>query len=268
MAAYYPIVPGIYKFAKDFKNIEYLDLKYLGAIAAKYTWIPAALREPYREKKNFLFSDFVGFDVDNTGEVIYPLAQAINDWCDSMCVIGTTRSHQKEKVTDKNIVYAPQDRFRIITQWERRIDTIEEYEYNVTRIIKLNEAFDTSCKDATRAFYPCQSIVFANFHGIKQPVIEYKNSKAHIVKQLRKSLFPNKNNSISEHVKDFIEKGIVFGEGRNVSVYITTLELLRCGIDLEKVVALIEKSPFDRASFSNQEMMRTIESAVNTIEKS
>ncbi len=267
MAAYYPIVPGVYQFAKGFKNLEHLDLRYLGAIAARYTWIPAALKEPYREKANFLFSDFVGFDVDNTGGVIYPLAQAIEDWCDSACVIGVTRSHQKEKVTKSGEVFPPQDRFRIITQWERRIETIEEYEYNVTKILKMNEAFDTACKDATRAFYPCQKIVFANFDGFKQPVFEYQNSKTHIVKQLRASLFPKKSNRIPRHVKDFIEKGIVFGQGRNISVYVTTIELLRCGIELEKVVALLEKSPFDRASFSQEEMRRTIESAVKTVER-
>lgn len=267
MAAYYPIVPGVYEFAKGFKNLEHLDLRYLGAIATRYTWIPAALKEPYRMKANFLFSDFVGFDVDNTSEVIYPLAQAIEDWCDSLCVIGITRSHQKEKVTKSGEVFPPADRFRIITQWERRIETIEEYEYNVTRILNVNEAFDTCCKDATRAFYPCQKIVFANFDGFKQPVLKYENSKAHIVKQLKKSLFPNKHNRISQHIKDFIEKGIPFGEGRNISVYITTLELLRCGIDLEKVVDLLEKSPFDRASFSHEEMRRTIESAVKTVQR-
>lgn len=260
MAAYYPDSPGIYKWAKGFRNIEFIDLKYLGALVTRYTWIPAALSDSYRKKANFLWSEFVGFDVDNTSGEPYTLEQAISDWSDSACVIGVTRSHQKEKITD-GAVHPPADRFRIITQWERRIESIEEYEYNTRSIVKNNEHFDAACIDATRCFYPCAKIVYANFDGFKQPVFPYKNSKTHIVKQLRDTLFINRNDRIPNHIKDFIENGIIFGEGRNESVYVTTIKLLRCGIDLEKVIALIEKSPFDRASFSNQEMRRTIESA-------
>jgi hypothetical protein len=268
MAAYYPIVPGVYQYAKGFKNIEHLDLKYLGAIAARYTWIPAALKEPYRLKEHFLFSDFVGFDVDNTGELIYPLAQAIEDWCDSACVIGITRSHQKEKVTKSGEVFPPQDRFRIITQWERRIETIEEYEYNVTKILKMNEAFDTACKDATRAFYPCQKIVFANFDGFKQPVkdfikIEVVKEQSDYAKAFRSLVNPN----IPLRIKNFLENGIPFKGSRNHSVYVTTLTLLEKGVHPEKIVALLENSPFDRQDFSTTELITAINSAVKKFTK-
>lgn len=261
MASYCRIEPGVYQYAKHFETLHNCDLRYLGAIATKYTWCCAALRENYRKKDNFLYSDFVGFDVDNTEGEPYTLEQAIEDWSDSMCVIATTRSHQKEKHT-KDGTHPKADRFRIITQWSRRIETIEEFEYNVRMILKHNDPFDAACVDATRCFYPSSKIVFANFEGIKQPVFPYKNSKTHIVQQLKKSLFAHKPHRISKHVEDFIEKGIVFGQGRNISVYVTAIELLRCRIDLEKVIALIEKSPFDRASFSNEEMRRTIESAI------
>lgn len=256
MPSYHKLNPGVYIYAKNFETLHNCDLRLLGAIACKYTWIPAALKEPYREKKNFLFSDFVGFDVDNTEGEPYTLAQAIEDWADSACVIATTRSHQLPKNE-----HPPADRFRIITQWERRIETVEEYEYNTRRILKHNEPFDAACVDATRCFYPCTKIVFANFDGFKQPVFQYENSKTHIVKQLKKSLFLNKNETIQPNVHNFVEKGIVFGGSRNKSVYVTASNLLRCGIDLEKVIALIEKSPFDRAGFPNKELRRTIESA-------
>lgn len=259
MPSYHKLNPGVYIYAKNFETLHNCDLRLLGAIACKYTWIPAALKEPYREKKNFLFSDFVGFDVDNTEGEPYTLAQAIEDWADSACVIATTRSHQLPKNE-----HPPADRFRIITQWERRIETVEEYEYNTRRILKHNEPFDAACVDATRCFYPCTKIVFANFDGFKQPVYQViKDTKP--LSDIARAYIAATPEEIPKHIQRFLKKGIPFGEGRNASVYVTTLKLLRCGIDLEKVIALIEKSPFDRASFSKDEMMRTIKSAADSL---
>ena len=260
MPSYCRINPGVYKFANDFEPIEPCDLRLLGAIACRYTWSPIVFQDNYRAKKNFKYSAFTGFDVDNTEGEIYTVEQAIEDWCDSAVIIASTRSHMKPKVSG-GVEHPPAPRFRIITQWETVITSLDEYEYNMRRIVQNSEPFDGSCVDGARPFYPCTKILYANFDGFKQPVLKYEHSKTQIVKQLKKSLVVNKPNRVPFHVNDFIEKGIVFGRGRNISVYVTTLELLRCGIDLEKVVALIEKSPFDRASFSHEEMIRTIESA-------
>lgn len=262
MASYYPDFPGIYKWAKGFKNIEFVDLRYLGALVTKYTWIPAALTEPYRKKANFLWSEFVGFDVDNTHGEPYTLEQAISDWSDSACVIGVTRSHQKEKVTE-GAVYPAADRFRIITQWETRIESISEYEYNTKLIVKNNEPFDKACVDATHAFYPCAKIVFANFDGFKQPVAK----KPEITKEQADyaAVFKDvKNNGIPPHITKFLEKGIVFAGSRNKSVYVTSLTLLENGMDEKKILALLEKSPFSRQDFSESELISTINSAVKS----
>lgn len=265
MPSYCRINPGVYKFANDFEPIEPCDLRLLGAIACRYTWSPIVFQDNYRAKKNFRYSAFTGFDVDNTESEIYTVEQAIEDWIDSDVIIAATKHHMKPKISG-GIEHPPAPRFRIITQWERVITSLDEYEYNMKRIVQNCDPFDGSCVDGARAFNPCTKILYANFDGFKQPVFTYENSKAHIVKQLRKSLFPNKHNRVPSHVNDFIEKGIPFGEGRNVSVYITTLELLRCSFDLEKVVDLLKKSPFDRASFSHEEMRRTIDSAVKAYE--
>jgi len=166
----------------------------------------------------------------------------------------------EEKFT-KDTVYPPQDRFRIITQWERRIETIEEYEYNVTRILKINEAFDSICKDATRAFYPCQKIVFANFDGFKQPVKAVEKPSVTIQDAMRLYV-KHKGNRIPNHVDNFIKKGITFGHGRNISIYVSTLELLNVGTPAQKVLELLRNSPFDRAEFSDHELETTYTSAL------
>lgn len=260
MAAYYPDSPGIYKWAKGFRNIDFIDLRYLGALVTRYTWIPAALSDSYRKKANFLWSEFVGFDVDNTSGEPYTLEQAISDWSDSACVIGVTRSHQKEKITD-GAVHPPADRFRIITQWERRIESIEEYEYNTRSIVKNNEHFDAACIDATRCFYPCAKIVYANFDGFKQPVHEYVKPQK-TIEEIAKAYLKNTSNKLPRHIEKFLKEGVVFSDGRNKSVYVTTLELLNLGTPPEKVLELLQKSPFDRAEFSNHELESTYVSAL------
>lgn len=275
MPSYYDI-PGIHHVAKPFKEIEGCTLEGLIPWITRYTWSPYVYQSVcllpeseqhslpcgwHRHSANFKEARFVAFDIDNTDGEPYTLEAAINDWQDSACIIATTKSHQREKVTG-NRTYPPQDRFRIITEWERPITCAKELGYNVKLILQMNEPFDPACSDAGRMFFPCEEIVFTNFEGIKQPVRIYEHSKAHIVKQLKKSLFKRKPNQIPPHVIDFIENGKVYGQGRNTCIYVTTLELLRCGIEQEKVVALIEKSPFDRASFSNEEMMRAIKNGV------
>ena len=260
MPSYCRTIPGVYIYAKDFETLHNCDLRRLGAIATKYTWCPAALAENYRKKANFLYSDFVGFDVDNTEGEPYTLAQAMEDWADSVCVIAITRSHQKEKNTGGTI-HPPADRFRIITQWERRIETIEEFEYNTRLILKHNEPFDAACVDATRCFYPSQKIVFANFDGIKQPVKQIEK-KEKTIAEAAYEYMKSKSNRIPSHVDSFIKKGIVFGDGRNKSVYVSTLELLSAGTDPEKVLELLKKSPFDRREFPDHELENTYVSAL------
>ena len=259
MASYCRLEPGVYQYAKHFETLHNCDLRYLGAIATKYTWCCAALANNHRLKSNFLYSDFVGFDVDNTEGEPYTLKQAIEDWSDSMCVIATTRSHQKPKAK-KEGTYPIADRFRIITQWERRIETIEEFEYNVRTILKHNEPFDPVCVDAARCFYPSSKIVFANFDGIKQPVkkmpVISEEQKRAIQVHRRMTRKP-----IPSHVDDFLNKGIAFGSSRNLSVYITTLKLLENCMHQEKVLELLLASPFDKRDFPTQELYSAFNSA-------
>lgn len=260
MPSYHKLNSGIYKFASDFVPLNPCDIKLLGAIACRYTWSPIVFANNHRLQANFLYSDFTAFDVDNNGQEQYPLGQAMVDWMDSEVIIATTKSHQLPKHT-ANCTYPPADRFRIITRWARRIETLEEYRYNMQKIVKHNEHFDGSCVDGARPFYPCTRIVYANFKGFPQPVhqvIKEKKSLADIAYDYMRA----KSNKIPGHVDTFIKKGIVFGEGRNISVYVSTLELLNAGTPPEKVLELLRQSPFDRAEFSDHELESTYVSAL------
>jgi hypothetical protein len=167
---------------------------------------------------------------------------------DSEVIIATTKSHQIPKNN-----HPPADRFRIITRWSRRIENLEEYRYNMQKILKNNEPFDGTCVDGARPFYPCTRIVYANFKGYPQPVHQVIRTEKNLYANANR-FFSDKPNRIPNHVNDFIQKGIVFGEGRNISVFVSALELLKCNVDPEKVLELLHGSPFDRREFSSNEI--------------
>lgn len=72
--------------------------------------------EGRRHSKHFIDCNFIIFDCDNTHAPFLSLVEAIQKFKDTKCVIGTTKSHQKEK---KGII---EDRFRIIISLEESIN--------------------------------------------------------------------------------------------------------------------------------------------------
>lgn len=256
MASIYLANPGIQEVSKPFTPMLVQDLKHIGIVGLKYTWSHGVFKNDHRKTENFLWSKFVVFDVDNKGEEIYTLEQAISDWCDSQCIIVASRNHQKEKNG-----YPPQDRFRIITEWEEVITDADTFKYSYGLACKANPAFDTSCKDCTHMFFPHRAVLFENYEGFKQPVRK-PEPEAKSISQAARQLFYKKSNKIPLKVEQFLKKGIIWDKGRNHCVYSSTLTLLEVGTPPEKVLELLEKSPFDRQEFSTHELMKAYTNAL------
>lgn len=237
--------------SKDFEPLEPCDLKLLGKIIQRYMWSPGVFAKNERCNANFLYSDFIGFDVDNNDGEIYTLEEAINNWQDSECIIATTRHHMKEKVTDSK-TYPPAPRFRIITRWESRITDPHVFRHTVQTFLRSNSHFDRICCDPARMFYPSTHIVFEQYEGYRQPVLPLPP----ILKDPRLEKFLNPKEGLPPHIEKFLKMGKVYSKGRNNCVYITTLTMMRAGYAAEKVLELIEKSPFSREHFSEFELLR------------
>lgn len=262
MASIYLLNPGIQKVSEPFTPMLVQDLKHIGIVGLKYTWSHGVFKNDHRKSENFLWSKFVVFDIDNKEGEIYTIDQAINDWCDSQCIIVASRNHQKPKGT-----YPPQDRFRIITEWEEVITDLETFKYSYELACEANPAFDTSCKDGTHMFYPHRAVLYANYEGFKQPVKKRparpdisnlsEHTQAHFAR-LRKILPSQAQSKQMQKVDRFLKKGVHFSNGRNNSIFITARMLRDEGYTFEKILELIMKAPFDRSGMPDGEIWRAV----------
>ena len=107
--------------ATGWEQVDVKSMAELGQIVVDKVWSNCSWREGRRTGESFLCSDFMALDFDDPTTT---LAQAVNEWCDTRHVIGTTKSHRKEK---NGIVC---DRFRIIAPWSESIFSLQAYKQN------------------------------------------------------------------------------------------------------------------------------------------
>lgn len=213
-------------------------------------WSPCIWENGTRSKANFIYSDFLGLDVDNG----LPIDAAAEMFRDTVHIIGTTRNHQREK----NGVVA--DRYRIIIPWERRITCRREFESSLAAIGKKIDA-DSSGYDAARMFWPCTSIVSKIDPGLDLELASVVEPEP--PKEYRKRTNEHTGEIVlSKNIINFLTRGLVFGEGRNVSVFVTAKELFSCGQSEHEIIDLIKGAPFERKGFPDREIESTVRSAI------
>lgn len=119
-------------------------------------WSPIIWKDGVRTKANFLFSDYFVLDFDGNKSL-----KDMIDFCNDAAVssiIGTTKSHGKEKVSSSGKMSPAADRFRVIFKASGRQTDSELYRYNLA-IMAEHFGCDESATDAARFFYPCKEIV-------------------------------------------------------------------------------------------------------------
>lgn len=126
-------------------------------IIANKIWSGIVWHGGRRKAEAFAFSDWAVLDFDS-GEMT--LREAVNTFQDCIHVIGTTKSHQKDKGGTTC------DRFRVAVPWVYRIVDKVTYQYNIATLTRKYPA-DTQCKDLARLFFPCPEIVSVSTEGYK-----------------------------------------------------------------------------------------------------
>lgn len=146
-------------------------------------WSPILWKDNYRAKANFESCRLAVFDFDNG---VWGLEDALTfaKEIELAYLIGTTKSHQKEKKSDSGLIAPPCDRFRLILKFERPITSLSEYEFNMRQLMQLMPV-DISCKDGARFFYPCREIWKSSNQGEKLPVLQCPPEETLEAKALR-----------------------------------------------------------------------------------
>lgn len=127
------------------------------AIVTTKVWSPLIWTDGRRGKDHFAGCEYIAIDCDNG---VTTLKEAV-EWCKDCGVahiIGTTKSHGKEKISPSGKREPGCDRFRMVLKAETLCKDIETYTQNMSWFIKYFDA-DKACKDGGRFFYPCKEVV-------------------------------------------------------------------------------------------------------------
>lgn len=146
-----PDVPSPYH--NHYRPVPTPSMGALKHLILHYVWSPIIWREGIRKSLNYLRSNYLVLDFDNG---LWTLADA-QAFCETQgytCLIGTTRSHQKQKGD-----LPPVDRFRVVIPWDRPLTSRTAYVQNLRRISRKCPC-DKQALDAARIFKPCIEIVF------------------------------------------------------------------------------------------------------------
>lgn len=150
------------RFAAGFKVADTNDVERLKKAILGWAWSPCIWKDGRRLQENFLRADWCVLDVDSPE---MPLADACSIFCDMTHLIGTTRSHQKEKGGVKC------DRYRVLLKFDHPITDLRDYRFTMNRMVRRYPV-DPQPKDGARFFFPCTEIIQASDDGYLEDCLE------------------------------------------------------------------------------------------------
>lgn len=210
--------------------MPWLSADVVANVTSKYAWSPIIWRDGYRHSQNFVESYWVGLDFD-CAEL--SLEQAVNDFCDCVHVIGTTRNHRvlKDGVCG--------DRFRVVLRWDAPIKDRALYKYNVKKLIRRYDA-DKACSDLARHFFPCREIISVNNDGY---FLEVEQIPEDYEERLRiKNAGLRRAGILSPWAAVLLTSTWEDGT-KNTNCFRLGCEFARCGVSYEDAIARILEAP-------------------------
>lgn len=221
-------------FTWHWKTVDTRSSAEFSRIITSRVWSPCIFSDGHRCIDSFVEARLLVLDFDHPG---YSLAQAINEWCDTIHWIGITKSHQREK----NGITC--DRFRVVVPFETPITSEAAYKYNYRRIAEHYDTADPCTKDGGRLFFPCQEVVSVCLDGEPQPVVpipaeDFKRAadKADLIKQQRKC------HVVPSWLWASFERIIPHGK-RADTIWRVSKDLTRYGYEEDEIVGMFLASP-------------------------
>jgi len=145
---------------RHFYPLKIDSMAQLAEVMTHKVWSPCVWRDGLRLRENFLSASFIALDFDD-GRLSLRDAKELALGTGLGFIIGTSKSHQKEKVTEKGVVQKACDRFRLVYRMSEETTLRDVYRYNMNELMDIYPC-DPSCKDEARFFYGCTEITCAH----------------------------------------------------------------------------------------------------------
>ena len=240
-------------FTYGWQEVDTRSSDEFSQIITNRVWSPCIFKDGHRCIDSFTEARLLVLDFDHPG---YTLAQATEEWRDTIHWIGTTKNHQREK----NAIVC--DRFRLIVPFAEAITSSEKYRYNYQRIARLYDTADQSTKDGGRLFFPCQKVVSVCLDGEPQAVAEIPvDELARTRRNTEIRDFQRANKIIPNRLRAAFELPIPSGRQSNV-IYGASKELASYGFTQERLMAMFLASPTYAGKVLSASTIKKIEDSI------
>jgi hypothetical protein len=180
-------------------------------------------------------------------------------------MIGTTKSHQKEKKSKtSSVIKPPVDRFRVIIPAVGFSSNILQFNYQMKRVAKAFYGIDSSCAEGARFYWPCREIVChtsgKSYRAVKPASTEVLLKKIEQLKKNDREL--GRAGFIPHDVLAFIKYGVSQGQ-RRPSLFKFAAKLTRYGWSRDEIMSKLLEAPFYKEDLKIHDMMRQIERGIS-----
>lgn len=228
----------------------------VASIVVKNCWSPISWNGGLRKGDNFLEAGLCALDFDSPN---YSLRQCITDHRGFIHLIGTTKSHQKEK---RGVVC---DRFRLVIPFMEVVNKSADYKSAISHAI-LKYQSDEACSDLARFYYPCKEIVSLSEDGQSFQVMRDKN-ELFIKSDLHGSIRNAPFRTPPGWVLAVLRNGVPLGSRHHTCLRIAVALSAR-GFSEEEILKIICQSPFGCfPDIGFEELTRTISNAVQWVQE-
>jgi hypothetical protein len=242
---------------KNFKVLQVKNSEELAKVITETNYSLGIFKDGLRNKANFISTEAIGLDFDAG----YTLEQAKTDFAEYSHIIAPSKSHRVEK---NGLV---SDRFRVILFLKTPITDVNVFESTWHSLFEKWPQADKACKDASRFFYPSQSIEAIRKGGkLIEVVLPKPKSEPKVANNLD-YISPSVRGTIARETIKFLETGVESG-GRNHATHKAAKEFQQAMYTLEEaesqIVEALNANGTIANDFTESEVLATIRSAYNT----
>lgn len=243
-----------------FSTQEIKSMGNFSIVLLSCIWSPIVWRSGLRQAANFKEASYLALDFDDGR---WMLCDAKN-WVQEnnyTAIIGTSKSHQKEKVSKDGTVQPATDRYRIVIPFERTVTRGTEYRAIMETVFK-DIPCDQSCKDGARFFYPCKKIYHSQTgEPFKLPDVStiIKQYDAPLTEDETEDLEDIRAGVMPVWITSALNHGVPPGR-RNVTLFRIAATLAGAGYGVSDIEKFVNGSFFD--CLGREEIEHTIRSGI------